>query len=237
MHTLNPYLIGQLPPPASPEPLFLIILWFSNWNWLLLILPIMFIMLLFPTGRTLSPRWKWLVAFGLGIVAMLVFLITFSEELGPGTDSTLWRVPNPVGFLKPEWIDTAIGPFLVLFPLWIILCAFSLFVRYRRAGGVERQQIKWLFYAGAIFVLFYMPSFFGSTYSDSEYFLNLLLPIGMSTFPIAIAIAILRHQLYDIDVIIRRTLQYALLTALLALIYFGGHCDPPGDFGLAHRRV
>jgi len=94
-------------------------------------------------------------------------------------------------------------------------------VRFRRARGVEREQIKWLFYAGAIFVVFYMPSFIGNTYSQAENFWNLLLPIGMSTFPIAIVIAILRYHLYDIDLIIRKTLQYALLTGLLALVYFG----------------
>ena len=102
------------------------------------------------------------------------------------------------------------------------MCAISLFVRFRRAKAVERAQIKWLFYATAIFVLFYLPSFIGNTYSQANNLWNLLLPIGMSTFPIAIAIAILRYQLYDIDIIIRRTIQYALVTGILALTYFGG---------------
>jgi hypothetical protein len=115
-----------------------------------------------------------------------------------------------------------VGPFLILLPSWIILCAISLFVRFRQAKAVERAQIKWLFYAAGIFVLFYLPSFIGDTYSQANNLWNLLLPIGMATFPIAIAIAILRHQLYDIDIIIRRTLQYALVTGVLALTYFGG---------------
>jgi len=218
---LAPYISGLLPPPESPSPLFLIILWYSNWNWFLLIQPIMFIMLLFPTGRPLAPRWKSLVYMGLGIAAFFVLMITFAKELAPGSDNTLWQVANPIGFLKVEWIDTAVGPFLILFPLWIILCAISLFVRFRRARAVEREQIKWLFYAGAVFVVFYAPSFIGDTYNQAENLWNLLLPIGMSTFPIAIAIAILRHRLYDIDIIIRRTLQYTLLTGLLVLVYFG----------------
>jgi hypothetical protein len=218
---LAPYLSGQLPPPATPSLLFLIILWFSNWNWLLLVLPVMFIMLLFPTGQPLSPRWNWLVSFGLGIVAVFVFLITFAKVLAPNKDPIPWSVPNPIGFLKPEWINTIVAPFMILFPVWILLCAVSLFVRFRRARAVEREQIKWLFYAGALFVVFYMPSFIGNTYSQAENFWNLLLPIGLSTFPIAIAIAILRYRLYDIDVIIRRTLVYTVLTAALALVYFG----------------
>ncbi|UCH60796.1 MAG: hypothetical protein JSV61_04770 [Anaerolineales bacterium] len=218
---LAPYLSGQLPPPATPSLLFLIILWFSNWNWLLLVLPVMFMMLLFPTGQPLSPRWKWLVYFGLGIVVVFVFLITFAQVVGPNVDPLPWSVPNPIGFLKPEWINTIVGPFMILFPVWILLCAVSLFVRFRRARAVEREQIKWLFYAGAIFIVFYMPSFIGNTYSQAENFWNLLLPIGMLTFPTAIAIAILRYRLYEIDIIIRKTLQYTLLTAMLGLVYFG----------------
>jgi hypothetical protein len=212
---------GLFTPPANSSILFLVILWFSNWNWLLLVLPIMFIMLLFPTGHLLSPRWKWVVYFGLWIVAVLVFLITFSNELGPNEDPTPWTVPNPIGFIETGRFDAISTPFLVLFPIWILLCVISLFVRFHRARGVEREQIKWLFYAGAIFFVFYMPAFIGNTYSQGENFLNLLLPLGMSTFPIAIAIAILRYRLYDIDIIIRKTLQYTLLTGLLVLVYLG----------------
>ena len=66
-----------------------------------------------------------------------------------------------------------------------------------------------------------MPAFIGNTYNQAENFVNLLLPIGMATFPVAIGIAILRYRLYDIDIIIRRTVQYAILTGLLALVYYG----------------
>ncbi len=221
LEAVAPYTSGNYPPPATHSIAFLIILWFSNWNWLLLVLPVMFIMLLFPTGRLLSPRWKWVVYFGLWIVAVLVILITFSKELAPNTEPIPWSVPNPIGFLKPGWFDAITGPYLILFPIWILLCAISLFLRFRRARGVEREQIKWLFYAGAIFVVFYMPSFIGNTYYQAENLWNLLLPIGMSTLPIAIGIAILRYRLYDIDIIIRRTIQYAILTGLLVLAYFG----------------
>jgi hypothetical protein len=221
LDAVAPYTSGNYPPPATHSIWFLIILWFSNWDWLLLVLPIMFIMLLFPTGRLLSPRWKWVVYFGLWIVAVLVFLITFSRELAPNQEPVPWSVPNPIGFISPDAFDAISGPYLILFPLWILLCAVSLFLRFRRSHGVEREQIKWLFFAGVVFVLFYLPSFIGNTYYQAENLLNLLLPVGMSALPIAIGIAILRYRLYDIDVIIRKTLQYALLTGLLALVYFG----------------
>ena len=218
---LAPYLNGQLQPPASPTTLFMVILWFSGWNWLLLVFPIMFIMLLFPTGQPLSPRWKWLVYVGLGIAAFLIFLITFAENMAPNQDPVPWTIPNPIGFLKSEWADMLTAPFFILFPTWIVLSAVSLFMRFSRARAVEREQIKWLFYACVAFVSCYLPSFAGDAFYEPDSLLALLLPLGLVTFPIAIGIAILRYRLYDIDIIIRKTLQYALLTGLLALVYFG----------------
>jgi len=217
---LQPYINGFLLPPNPPSFLFLLILWFSNWNWLLLVFPIMFILVLFPTGKSLTPRWNWLNFFGLGIVVIGILLITFAESLAPGSGEATWTIPNPIGFLKTGWIDAIVTPLLIAVPIWIVLSALSLFVRFRQARAVEREQIKWLFYAGAIFVVFYAPSFIGDTYSQAENLWNLLLPIGMMAIPVAIAIAILRYNLYDIDLIIRRTLQYAILTGLLALVYF-----------------
>jgi len=221
LEAIAPYTSGNYPPPATHTTWFLIILWFSNWNWLLLVLPVMFIMLLFPTGRLLNPRWKWVVYLGLLIVAALLILITFSQELGPNQEPLPWSVSNPIGFISSDLFNTISTPYLILFPIWILLCVVSLFLRFRRAHGVEREQIKWLFYAGVIFILFYLPSFIGNTYYQADNPLNLLLPTGMATLPIAIGIAILRYRLYDIDFIIRKTLQYALLTGLLALVYFG----------------
>jgi len=129
-------------------------------------------------------------------------------------------VPNPIGFLSVDSFP---------FPLWaVLLLSFaalsvsSLFVRYRRARIVEREQIKWLLYAAALFLLVYSISFVLSDLRDEFIDLvNLLLSFVILLLPAAIAIAILRYRLYDIDVIIRKTLVYAVLTGLLGLVYFG----------------
>ncbi len=218
---LRPYTIGILPPPESPSLLFLLILWFSNWNWLLLVFPILFIMVLFPTGKPLSRRWGWLIYFGLGLMALLIVTVTFAQELTVGSGAADWTLPNPIGFMSIEFVDSFIGPWVIAIPLLTILCAASLFVRFRRARAVERQQIKWLFYATAVFVAFYVPTFVGNAFAVAENIWNVLFAIGMLGIPAAIAIAILRYRLYDIDVIIRKTLVYGLLTALLAFVYFG----------------
>jgi hypothetical protein len=218
---LRPYLNGFLPPPESSTPVFLLILWFSNWNWLLLVFPLMFIMVLFPTGRPLTPRWGWLIYFGVGLMVLFVLMITFAEVLAPGSGGVDWRFDNPIGFLKEEWINFVISPFIIALPIWVVICTISLLIRFRRARGVEREQIKWLFYAAAIFALSYVPTFIQNDFSDPENIWNIFWLVGMMAIPIAIAIAILRYRLYDIDIIIRRTLQYTLLTGLLVMVYFG----------------
>jgi hypothetical protein len=218
---LRPFLNGSISPPQSPTPFFLLILWFSNWNWLLLVFPLMFIMVLFPTGRPLSRRWGWLIYFGLGVAVVFILLITFSQSLAPGSGGVDWSLRNPIGFLDTKLLDGVVAPFIVAMPIWVVLCTVSLLVRFRRAGGIEREQIKWLFYAAAIFAAFYVPTFIGNTFSQAENIWNLLFVIGLLAFPVAIAIAILRYRLFDIDVIIRKTLVYGGLTVTLALVYFG----------------
>ncbi len=218
---LRPFISGVSPLPLSPTSAFLLILWYSNWNWLLLLFPLIFIMVLFPTGYPLSRRWGWLIYFGLVLTAVLILLITFSQSLAPGSGGVDWSFRNPIGFLDPAWVDIVVAPWLVAFPIWIVLCAVSLLVRFRRASGIEREQIKWLFYASALFLVFYVPTFIGDTYEEAESIWNFLLWIGMLAFPAAIAIAILRYRLWDIDVIIRRTLVYGALTLTLGFAYFG----------------
>jgi hypothetical protein len=218
---LRPYLNGFLPPPESPSPIFLLILWFSNWNWLLLVFPLMFIMVLFPTGRPLTPRWGWLIYFGVGLIVLLVLISTFAEALAPGSGGVDWMFDNPVGFIKEEWINIVVSPFIIVLPIWVLMCTISLFIRFRRALGMEREQIKWLFFAAAIFALSYVPTFIQGDFSDSENIWNIFWLIGTMAIPIAIAFAILRYRLYDIDLIIRKTLVYGVITLLLALVYFG----------------
>jgi hypothetical protein len=219
---LRPYLGPQAGPPDPVSPLFLLVLWFSNWNWLLLVFPIMFIMVLFPTGSPLSRRWGWLMYAGWALAAVIVVLATFAKELAPGSGGAEWAVRNPIGFISEgQTLSVVLGPFFLAMPLWVLFCAASLFVRYRRARAAERQQIKWLFYAGALFAAFYVPTFITSDFGSETNSWTYLFFIGLLAIPAGIAIAILRYRLFDIDILIRRTLQYAILTALLALVYFG----------------
>jgi len=217
----DPYLAGFVEAPANPSLLLLAALWFNNWGWVLLVFPILFILVLFPNGQPPSRRWIGLIYVGVGMMLTMLFLSTFARELEPANGE--WAVSNPIGFIPlGGWVDMYLLPvWIVLLPLLTIGCAAALFVRFRRARGVEREQIKWLFFASALFVAVYVPTFLDESYTAANSIWNILFVVGLLTIPAAIAIAILRHRLYDIDIIIRRTLQYALLTGLLALVYFG----------------
>ena len=215
----------QMPPP-EPSFWLLFSVWFSNVGWILLIFPVLFVVLLFPTGRPPSPRWRWVLRYGGGLMVFFFTLALLTEEMGPdpsnyGVD---WVVRNPLGFISSAVTEA------IIFPWWVsalgllaILCALSIIVRFRRAAAVERQQIKWLLYASGLFVLVYVPLLL--VQGEPEGWLgdlsNLLLGLALLSFPLAIGIAILRYRLYDIDIIIRKTLVYALITGLLALVYFG----------------
>ena len=212
------YVNNLAQPPTEPSALFLLGLWFWSWLWLWLIFPLLFILLFFPTGRLLSPRWRWVAFLGIALCLFFILFVTFGAEFGAQDGS--WAVPNPIGFIPMDAFPMAVWAILLL--TFVGLCVASLFVRYRRASSVEREQIKWLLYAGALFLVIYAVGF---VFSDLEGLANdlwsMVLFAGILAFPVAIAIAILRYRLYDIDVIIRRTVLYAALTAILALVYFG----------------
>ena len=212
---------------APPETLSLglwLLLWLDGWSWIPLIFPIFLIPLHFPTGRPPSPRWNWVIWLAVGMWLFFVVFGSFLDTVGPTTGGD-WSLPNPIGFVPS---DVWNGPILILWGIGLVTIVsasvVSLFLRYRRAQDVERAQIKWLLFAGAFFVVFYALTFFLTNPDDpwlSNGLNNLLFTLSILAFPGSIAIAIFRYRLYDIDVIVRKTLVYSALTILLALVYFG----------------
>jgi hypothetical protein len=210
-------------PPAALTPGIWLLIWLDSWSWVPIIFSVFLIPLHFPTGRPPSPKWNWVNRLAIGMWLLFIILIAFVDTIEPLSGA--WQIPNPVGFIPIEVVE---GPFLIVWGVGLITLlsasVISLIVRARRAQSVERQQIKWLLYAGAIFIIVYTVAYFAS---DSEEFgsfpgwLDLLFPLSIMTIPAAIAVAIFRYRLYDIDIIIRRTLVYTVLTTLLALVYFG----------------
>ena len=192
--------------------------WISSW-----ILPIIvgvqvFAYLLFPTGRLPSRRWKWFA--WLTVAFVLAGLITSAFSFG--ANAGLGPIPNPLGV---KGFSGAYDMFLNMLPILYGAVALSLFARMRRAAGVERQQIKWFAYAatativGLVFAYMLPDTIATPRWFDRAGFaLNLAVTPAI---PISMGIAILRYRLYDIDVIINRTLVYGSLTAALVALYFG----------------
>ena len=207
-------------PPLDPSIPFLLAAWFNQWAWILFIFPILLIPLLFPTGRPPTLRWRWVIVYAIILVVTFIFLASFSQNF---QSENGWSVPNPIGLIpNSSFAESIILAWQMGLVVLTILCVSSLFVRFRRAAAVEREQIKWLLYACFLFAIIYGFRFFVSDESSIIPMWNVLFYLLILMVPAAIAIAILRYRLWDIDVIIRRTLVYGILTAALALVFFGG---------------
>jgi hypothetical protein len=221
LNPINLYLGYLLTPPTTLTVGLFIILWVDSWSWIPIIFPVFLIPLYFPTGRLPTPRWKWIPRLSLALWLLFAVITPFEEAVGPSNGG--WGpLPNPIGFLSSDFTN---GPILIIWGLGLLSIVGgsfgSLFVRYRSAQSLERQQLKWLLYAGALFAVYFGFTFFASDPETDSGWRNFFFVFIIIMMPIAIAIAILRYRLYDIDVIIRRTLVYTILTAALGLVYFG----------------
>jgi hypothetical protein len=216
------FLRGITSAPAQPGALLLLALWFENMSWLFLIFPLFLIPLLFPNGRPLSRRWNWVVGLGVGMCLFLMTASAFSQWIGPVDGA--WMVRNPIGFLPVTWFEPIMVPWTMGLAALTGFGPGAVLLRYRGGSEVERQQIKWLVFGCAVFAAVYAPSLWlawvETSWAFSSAWQVLFVP-GLMAIPLSIAMAILRYRLWDIDVIIRRTLVYSVLTALLGLMYFG----------------
>jgi hypothetical protein len=189
------------------------------------------VFLLFPNGRLPSRRWRpvaWLE------LVAIVCLVAFAFEPGRLGNLGLVRVSNPFGMRGAAALLGTLSWVGFYMTLAIAVAGgISLVVRFRRARGVERQQIKWLAFSGVVFCAVFAAGPFLWTLPQSPataWIWPVLFLAGASTIPVAVGIAILRYRLYDIDLIINRTLVYGSLTAILALVYLGGVVGLQGAF-------
>jgi hypothetical protein len=190
--------------------------WLGTWLFLVPLFgtpPLLF--LLFPDGRPLSPRWRWAVA----LTGAAIVLQAAGAALAPGelVDAPVAGIENPAGQAGADALE---GLGWTLSIAGIVLASVSLILRFRRARGDERLQLKWFAFAAAVFALSCVAA--AGTWwvvGDLPQAGQALILAAFALIPVAAAIAILRHRLYDIDVVIRRTLVYAVLTATLAATY------------------
>ena len=182
---------------------------------------------LFPDGRFLTARWRRVGLVGIALaLAFTALRAIWPAPLPVDPLGRLW-IDNPMALPAPDlpWLDAFIAGPNNLIILMFLLGIISLVLRWRRSSGEPRQQIKWLaFFFATAGTLFMAVEVLGAAFYpaifDGWFYLFVLLPFWLG-LPVVMGLAIFKYRLYDIDIVIRKTLLYAVLTGLLALVYFG----------------
>jgi hypothetical protein len=195
--------------------------WVRSWIWVVSGGLGVFLVLLFPYGQLTSDRWRYFAWLNVIVIVLGSIAAMFS----PGPIDGIAPIRNPLGL---DSLGFALGERAVklveILQVGVALTALvSPFVRLRRAEFEERQQIKWFAYAATILVVgALLSSRVTQVWNAWFWWVGFTVyVIGIMSLPVAVGIAILRYHLYHIDLIINRTLVYGLLTATLALFYFG----------------
>lgn len=209
---------GSVPFPAAIGSL-------GEWMWVLAVGMLgIYLILLFPDGRLPSRRWRPLA----WLSGAVIILASAGFALSPGPMDGLPGIRNPFGLEQYPWVADATLGVMLLLPLCILASAVSLVLRFLHSGGEQRAQIKWLAFAASILGLgissYVIPA---NILSDDaggvdRLWVNLLedaVTLSYAGVPVAVGIAILRYRLYEIDVVINRTLVYGALTVCVVSIY------------------
>jgi hypothetical protein len=219
IHLVGEYAIYTLLAEPGSLPAGELASWVYTWPWVLGLGLIVFLSLLFPNWRLPSARWRWFAR----ISALLTLVGAVLAAFSPGPIVVgLPSIRNPLGI---ESLPNAYKSVQVLMLVLIAISVVSLLLRRVHARGVERQQTKWFTYAAAVAASGAILKFIISDPLDLVWLGGVgyaFVLIGLAGMPIAMGIAITRYRLYEIDLIINRTLVYGSLTAVLVALYFGG---------------
>jgi hypothetical protein len=193
--------------------------WLSEWTWAPAVGAVLLLVLVYPTGRLLSPRWRPEALGAVGLIALL----SFGGAFGPWTDR-LFPAANPLAIIGPEPdpLEALLGPIAVL----VVLSAVaSLVIRYRRSAGIERAQLKWFVAVVAISLPAFLvgTGMFGTNglAGTISTFFDILAFGGFALLPVAIGFAVLRYKLYEIDRLVSRTIAYGVLSAIVGGLFVG----------------
>jgi hypothetical protein len=193
-----------------------VLAWIFAWLWVPGLGLVVFLGLVFPDGRLPSARWRWFASFTMAAILAGVLLAAFSP--GP-----ILRVPiqNPLGIEGLPNVYKIVEAFMYAL---IVIAASSMLLRLRRVGSIERQQIKWFAYASTVAIsgVILKNTIYPAAGVTWVWWAGFVLTtVGLASSPVAMGVAILRYRLYEIDLIINRTLVYGPLTVTLVALYFG----------------
>ena len=190
--------------------------WVMNWLWIALTVLMLVTAALFPDGRLPSRRWGWLIGLPLGLYAVPFTVAAMFE----GRMSSAFQIANPLGSAFTVELYSTLTDLGVLFmPVAALTVLVAALVRFRYSQELERHQMKWLLMGVAVMVGLIVVGL--GLYFGLGLLLGARLVEGAMLAPaVGVGVALLRHRLYDVDILIRRTLQYSLLSGVLALTYF-----------------
>ena len=195
--------------------------WLQSWLWAVEFGMQAFLLLVFPNGKLLSRGWRpaaWATA-----TASIVMAVGMAFKPGEIGNRDIFRsIANPFGLEGLSGpLEEALGvAAFVALNLCILLAAASMVLRFRRARGVERQQMKWFAVAASLLAAAFVVNFVFQFVPELKLVDEAALLGAVASVAVAVGIAILRHRLYDIDLLINRAVVYALLSAGLALVYW-----------------
>jgi hypothetical protein len=216
IHFCGEYAMYTLVAAPGSLPAGEVAAWIDAWIWVPSLGLIVFLLLVFPDGRLPGAPWRRVAWFTASIVLAGAVLAAFS----PGA---VLQHPfeNPLGV---EELPNVYKPLEALMYALIVVGASSMVARMRRAGGTERQQIKWFAYATTVSIsgVVLKNTIFPALGGTLVWWVGFVLAtVGLAGSPVAMGLAILRYRLYEIDLLINRTLVYGSLTAVLTLVYVG----------------
>jgi hypothetical protein len=174
---------------------------------------LVFILLLFPTGRLPDRRWRWAARAAVLVTGVGMLLLPFGLNNVQGVRPAPWGAGGRAGRVLAGLLQGGITTMFLL----VVLAAASLLVRFRRAGPVERQQLKWFVLAGVIAAVTLLADVLGVPVGGPVW--AVVDALSLALLPIAVGIAVLRYRLYEIDRLVSRTVSYGLLTAALVGLY------------------
>jgi len=218
--------LGDSIPSSVPNPVVIDVLF--QWIW---VPPVgllgIYMILLFPDGKLPSRRWRPLAWLSGAVMVLASVAITISP--GPLPDHP--GVRNPFGLEGHPMVTQVIAGTVVLLPICILASAASLFVRYRHSGREVRQQIKWVAFAASFVGVVYLSTLVMGFLFAPEAMLGgdeapvwlaieqYMVLLSFTGVPVAVGIAVLKYRLYDIDLLVNRTLVYGALTATVVGLY------------------
>jgi len=174
---------------------------------------LLLVVLLFPTGRLPSTGWRWLAGAAVLVAAAAILLVPFAPPLDGAAEPGPWAVGGPAGELLVRILDDSVT---VMFLLTVV-AAVSVLFRFRGAGLVERQQLKWFLLAAALAALTIMVDLIAGPITGGVW--AVVDAVTLALLPAAVGIAVLRFRLFEIDRIVSRTVSYGLLSGVLIGVY------------------